>query len=140
VGVPRPMYDHPQPQVPVSSVCVSRYRYDALSVKHEPLSLIPPQFETPLPPLAPAVFPPAFREPPPPALDLFDLDEQVTSVERDSSCVGSVLAENRRFLCSVRPFPFPLSVAVFFHHSTCLPLPSCPRPDSLHLSDLGSPS
>ena len=53
--------------------------FDALGVKHEPLSLIPPQFETPLPPLQPAVFPPAFREPPPPALDLFDLDEQFAS-------------------------------------------------------------
>ena len=27
------------------------------------------------PPLQPAVFPPAIREPPPPALELFDLDE-----------------------------------------------------------------
>lgn len=33
------------------------------------------QFETPLPPLQPAVFPPALHEPPPPALELFDLDE-----------------------------------------------------------------
>lgn len=53
--------------------------YRTLDVKHEPLSLIPPQFETPLPPLAPAVFPPSLREPPPPALDLFDLDEQFAS-------------------------------------------------------------
>ena len=29
--------------------------YDELDVKHEPLSLIPPQFEQPLPPLQPAV-------------------------------------------------------------------------------------
>ncbi|KAJ3219095.1 Intraflagellar transport protein 52 [Dinochytrium kinnereticum] len=36
-------------------------------------------FETPLPPLDPAVFPPAIRELPPPALDLFDLDEQFAS-------------------------------------------------------------
>ena len=49
--------------------------YEQLSVKHAPLSLISPQFETPLPQLQPAVFPPALREPPPPALDLFDLDE-----------------------------------------------------------------
>lgn len=40
-----------------------------LNVKHEPLSLIPPQFVCPLPPLQPAVFPPTMREPPPPALD-----------------------------------------------------------------------
>ncbi|KAJ3063097.1 Intraflagellar transport protein 52, partial [Rhizoclosmatium hyalinum] len=38
-----------------------------------------PQFETPLPPLQPAVFPPALRELPPPALDLFDLDEHFAS-------------------------------------------------------------
>ncbi|KAJ9521808.1 hypothetical protein QJQ45_024679, partial [Haematococcus lacustris] len=37
------------------------------------------QFETPLPPLQPAVFPPAIREPPPPALELFDLDENFAS-------------------------------------------------------------
>lgn len=53
--------------------------YETLDVKHEMLTLIPPQFEAPLPPLQPAVFPPALREPPPPALDLFDLDEQFAS-------------------------------------------------------------
>ncbi|KAJ1555615.1 Intraflagellar transport protein 52, partial [Cladochytrium tenue] len=37
------------------------------------------EFETPLPPLQPAVFPPALRELPPPSLDLFDLDEQFAS-------------------------------------------------------------
>lgn len=49
--------------------------YEQLGVPHEPLTLIPPQFECPLPKLNPAVFPPAMREPPPPALDQFDLDE-----------------------------------------------------------------
>jgi len=49
--------------------------YQELGIKHEPLSLIPPGFETPLPPLQPAVFPPVLREMAPPALDLFDLDE-----------------------------------------------------------------
>lgn len=53
--------------------------YKVLGVKHEPLKLINPQFETPLPPLAPAVFPPSFREPGPPALDLFDLDDSFSS-------------------------------------------------------------
>merc|ERR1719316_2075079 len=53
--------------------------YKQLGVKHEPLTLIPPQFETPMPPLQPAVFPPVLREPSPPALDLFDLDEQFAS-------------------------------------------------------------
>lgn len=59
--------------------------YDKLDVKKAPLSLIPPQFETPLPPLQPAVFPPAIREPPPPALELFDLDEHFAS-EHVSAC------------------------------------------------------
>ncbi|KAL5106125.1 hypothetical protein TcWFU_003135 [Taenia crassiceps] len=53
--------------------------YEKLRVKHEPLSLITPEFETPLPPLQPAVFPPNFRELGPPALELFDLDEQFSS-------------------------------------------------------------
>ena len=49
--------------------------YETLGVPHETLTLIPPQFECPLPKLLPATFPPAMREPPPPALDQFDLDE-----------------------------------------------------------------
>lgn len=48
-------------------------------MKHETLRLIQPQFETPLPPLEPAVFPPTLRELQPPALDLFDLDESFSS-------------------------------------------------------------
>ena len=46
-----------------------------MGVPKKPLTLIEPQFEQPLPPLQPAVFPPAMFEPPPPALELFDLDE-----------------------------------------------------------------
>ncbi|XP_052684232.1 intraflagellar transport protein 52 homolog [Crassostrea angulata] len=53
--------------------------FEQLNVKHESLTLITPQFETPLPPLQPAVFPPQFRELEPPKLDLFDLDEQFSS-------------------------------------------------------------
>ncbi|CAD7962465.1 unnamed protein product [Amoebophrya sp. A25] len=53
--------------------------FQTLAVKHEPLTLIPPEFETPLPPLRPAVFPPVLKEPPGPALDLFDLDEEFAS-------------------------------------------------------------
>jgi hypothetical protein len=49
--------------------------FEMLGVPHDPLTLIPPQFECPLPKLAPATFPPAMREPPAPALDQFDLDE-----------------------------------------------------------------
>lgn len=53
--------------------------YSQLNVHKAQLSLIPPQFDAPLPPLHPAVFPPSVREPPPPALDLFDLDEMFAS-------------------------------------------------------------
>jgi hypothetical protein len=49
--------------------------YKQVGVPHEPLTLIPPQFECPLPKLSAATFPPAMREPAPPALDQFDLDE-----------------------------------------------------------------
>ena len=50
--------------------------YEKLNVKHEVLSIIPPQFETPLPPLQLAVFDPIIRDFPVPNLELFDLDEQ----------------------------------------------------------------
>ena len=53
--------------------------YEQLGVKKAALTLIPPSFETPLPPLQPAVFPPAMPEPPPPTLELFDLDEHFAS-------------------------------------------------------------
>ena len=53
--------------------------FQELRIKHEPLPLIMPQFETPLPPLKPAVFMPRFYEPEPPALELFDLDEHFSS-------------------------------------------------------------
>ncbi|XP_035709595.1 intraflagellar transport protein 52 homolog isoform X2 [Folsomia candida] len=53
--------------------------YDELGVKKGQLKLIQPQFETPLPPLKVAVFPPSFRELPPPPLELFDLDEEFAS-------------------------------------------------------------
>jgi len=53
--------------------------YDQLNVKHEMLTLIPPQFETPMLGLQPAVFPPILRELPAPNLELFDLDEEFAS-------------------------------------------------------------
>lgn len=53
--------------------------YDELKIKHEPLPLITPQFETPLPVMKPAVFPPRFYEPEAPSLELFDLDEHFSS-------------------------------------------------------------
>uniref|UniRef100_A0A0M3IR44 Intraflagellar transport protein 52 homolog n=1 Tax=Ascaris lumbricoides TaxID=6252 RepID=A0A0M3IR44_ASCLU len=71
--------------------------YDEVGLKHEPLTLIVPHFDVPLPPLEPAVsfcaslqlhirlhapvFPPNFRELPPPQLELFDLDEMFSSAD-----------------------------------------------------------
>nr|CDS18304.1 intraflagellar transport protein 52 [Echinococcus granulosus] len=63
----------------ISMVPKALAAYEKLRVKHEPLTLITPEFETPLPPLQPAVFPPNFRELGPPALELFDLDEHFSS-------------------------------------------------------------
>lgn len=74
--------------------------YEQLNIKYEPLKLIKPQFEIPLPPLQLAVicfqfttkrllincyfhilqvFPPVFSELPPPKLELYDLDEAFSS-------------------------------------------------------------
>lgn len=53
--------------------------YRTLGVKHDPLSLIPPQFESPLPPLRGAVFGAMQAEMGAPALELFDLDDHFAS-------------------------------------------------------------
>ncbi len=53
--------------------------YERLNVKHDALTIIPPQFETPLPPLQLAVFDPLLKDFSPPSLELFDLDEQFAS-------------------------------------------------------------
>jgi len=55
--------------------------YKEMEVQLETLKLIPPQFVVPLPPLQPAVFPPALRELPAPSLELFDLDAEFASTE-----------------------------------------------------------
>lgn len=55
--------------------------YTELQVDQEPLKLIKPHFETPLPPLQPAIFPPIFRDLPKPSLELFDLDDAFSSVQ-----------------------------------------------------------
>lgn len=56
--------------------------YKKLNVVKMPLSLVPPYFETPTPPLKPAVFPPLIEEPRPPALELFDLEEELIDPHR----------------------------------------------------------
>lgn len=53
--------------------------YSKLNLKQETLAIIPPQFETPLPPLQLAVFDPIVKDFPNPMLELFDLDEQFAS-------------------------------------------------------------
>ncbi|KAJ3114892.1 Intraflagellar transport protein 52 [Phlyctochytrium bullatum] len=73
------MFDFKLFQFDTSLVPAAINFYHETRLKRESLSLIQPQFETPLPPLDPAVFPPTIRELPPPALDLFDLDEQFAS-------------------------------------------------------------
>lgn len=67
--------------------------YGTLGVAHSPLTLIPPQLETPMPRLRLAVFPPAFPEPPPPPLECFDLDaEWATPAERLASSANASVA------------------------------------------------
>jgi len=53
--------------------------YEKLHIPINQLSLIKPNFETPLPALKPATFPPVFREPIGPEVELFDLDEALSS-------------------------------------------------------------
>jgi len=73
------LFDHKLFQFDTKLIPEAVKLYDQLLLKQETLSLIPPQFECPLPRLEPAVFPPSLREPPPPALDQFDLDEHFAS-------------------------------------------------------------
>lgn len=55
--------------------------YKTLYIPHQPITLIAPQFECPLPKMFPSTFPPTMKELPPPALDLFDLDENFAQNE-----------------------------------------------------------
>lgn len=48
---------------------------NTLGVKNEQLDVVTPVFDVALPPLTPAVFPPQMKEPKPPVLELFDLNE-----------------------------------------------------------------
>ncbi|KAI6655623.1 hypothetical protein LOD99_2121 [Oopsacas minuta] len=53
--------------------------YKEFQIKHEPLQLISPQFEAPLPSLNAAVFLPELNESAPPLLELYDLDDHFSS-------------------------------------------------------------
>ncbi|XP_014215048.1 intraflagellar transport protein 52 homolog [Copidosoma floridanum] len=82
VDIPREytkLFEYDLYSINLDMVPESLKAYDELNVKHEPLSLIAPNFETPLPPVQPSVFPPTFQELPPPALELYDLDEAFSS-------------------------------------------------------------
>lgn len=63
----------------MSFVAQAQQVASVLGIKNEPLETVKPQFDTALPPLTPAVFPPQMREPKEPALELFDLDDAFAS-------------------------------------------------------------
>jgi intraflagellar transport protein 52 len=54
--------------------------YKRLNVPYEPLTLVEPHFECPQPSLRMATHPPQMIAPPPPALELFDLDESFLDI------------------------------------------------------------
>lgn len=73
--------------------------YEKLDVKREPLSLIPPEFSCPFPSLQPACYHPRMPSMPPPALELFDIDEQFASdavrlAQLTNKCKGDEDLEN----------------------------------------------
>uniref|UniRef100_A0A7E4WBK4 ABC_transp_aux domain-containing protein n=1 Tax=Panagrellus redivivus TaxID=6233 RepID=A0A7E4WBK4_PANRE len=68
--------------------------YEKLSIPFEPLQVIRPALEVPLPSLMPAVFPPGFRELPPPQLELFDLDEAFSSADARLAQLATRCGEN----------------------------------------------
>lgn len=67
------LFDHKMFSFDVNLIPEAIKLFKKLNVTHEPLTLIPPQFECPLPKLNAAVFPPIIKELNAPALDLFDL-------------------------------------------------------------------
>lgn len=75
--------------------------YEKLNIQYEPLKIIKPQFEIPLPPLQLAIFPPVFSELPIPSLELFDLDESFSTertklTQLTSKCLASALKKKKR--------------------------------------------
>lgn len=73
------LYDHSLYQLDTKVLPEVLQAYKDLNLKHEPLKLIQPQFEVPLPPLTLAVFPPIFEDPSGPPLELYDLDEHFST-------------------------------------------------------------
>jgi len=63
----------------MSHVADSADLANTLGLKNEPLEIVSPVFDTALPSLTPAVFPPQMREPSGPVLELFDLNDTFAS-------------------------------------------------------------
>ncbi|XP_058449784.1 intraflagellar transport protein 52 homolog [Malaya genurostris] len=75
--------------------------YEKLDVQYEPLKIIKPQFEIPLPPLQLAVFQPIFSDLLAPPLELFDLDEAFSSekaqiTQLTNKCLSPALESYRK--------------------------------------------
>ncbi|KAL3118546.1 hypothetical protein niasHT_000311 [Heterodera trifolii] len=68
--------------------------FDKIGLKHEPLTLVSPAFQVPMPPFAPAIFAPEFRELAPPQLELFDLDDAFATHEIQLAQLTNRCAEN----------------------------------------------
>uniref|UniRef100_A0A914Z0J0 Uncharacterized protein n=1 Tax=Panagrolaimus superbus TaxID=310955 RepID=A0A914Z0J0_9BILA len=68
--------------------------YEKVNVPYEPLTIVKPSLEVPLPPLQPAVFLPGFRELPPPQLELFDLDDAFSTSESRLAQFATRCTEN----------------------------------------------
>ncbi|KAJ6217546.1 hypothetical protein RDWZM_008703 [Blomia tropicalis] len=62
------------------SLCRVNKAFEELQIEKRPLKVIKPHFETPFAPLQPAVFAPVFRALNKPELELYDLDEEFSSV------------------------------------------------------------
>ncbi|KAI6170668.1 Intraflagellar transport protein 52 [Aphelenchoides bicaudatus] len=93
------LFDNSIKSLDLSSWAEAIKCYHRLELKHEPLSLVIPGFEVPQPPLQPAVFPPPFRELPPPQLELFDLDEAFSSVETQlAQLTNKCIQSSKQFL------------------------------------------
>jgi len=68
--------------------------YERIGLTHEPLTLVTPAFQVPIPPFRPSVFPPRFREVAPPELELFDLDDAFSSPQVQLAQLTNRCTEN----------------------------------------------
>jgi intraflagellar transport protein 52 len=77
----RELFDVSLTRLSTTSIGAVKDTYARMGVPKRALSLIRPVFEVPLPQLQPAVLMPLLVEPPPPELELFDLDEHFASAK-----------------------------------------------------------